>query len=277
MSSSWKSTICIVCDAVYSQKEAEILGCPQCGLLYSGQNAGFGNPIQGMGAIAFHNYSIVADAVERSLSLCGVKILDVGSAEGGFTELLLSKGADTLGLEPDKTAARQALEKKLPVKLVSFESFTGSDKEYDVIVFNDVFEHMQDPVLALEKSYKLLKDAGFIVINVPVSTGFIFRVVQIAARIGIKSPYQRIWAQGLCSPHIYFYSENNLRALLEKHKFEFVERGRLLGLATDGMYKRVRSTYGPICALIISTFTGLFSLISNMFPPDVIYLLFKKK
>ncbi len=268
---------CIVCGSAYAPSVAGVFRCPQCGLLYSGQKAGFGNAIQGMSTIALRNYAIVADALERVMPLRGTKILDVGCAEGGFTELMLRKGADSLGLEPDSDAAREALAKKLHVELVSFESFAGGEKEYDAIVFNDVFEHMQNPVLALEKSCSLLKDGGFILINAPVSSGFIFRMVGIAARLGIESPYRRIWAQGLCSPHIYFYSETNLRTLLAKYKFELVDRGRLVTLATDGMYQRVRSTYGPISALFISTVASLFVLISNLFPADVKYLLFRKK
>ena len=127
------------------------------------------------------------------------------------------------------------------------------------------------------KANKMLKDGGYVLINAPVSTGFIFRAVKFASRMGVKSPYQRIWAKGLCSPHIYFYSEDNLRTLLAKYKFEFVGGGRLVTLATDGMYQRVRSTYGPLSALIISVIASLFVLMSNLFPADVKYLLFRKK
>ena len=268
---------CIVCISAYAPEEDGILQCPNCSLLYSGQKAGFGNPIEGMSAIAFRNYAIVADALERVISLSGAKILDVGSAEGGFTDLMLRRGANSLGLEPDRDSAKEALLKKLPMELVSFESFNGKENEYDVIVFNDVFEHMQDPSLSLEKANKMLKDGGFILINAPVSTGFIFRAVKFAARMGIKSPYQRIWAKGLCSPHIYFYSDENLTTLLKRHQFELVDKGRLIALATDGMYQRVRSTYGPAPAFVISALASLFVMISNLFPADVKYLLFRKK
>lgn len=229
-----------------------------------------------MSAIATRNYAIVADALAKVIPLRGAKILDVGSAEGGFTELMLRRGADCLGLEPDKDAAREAVARDIPVELTSFERFIGAEREYDAIVFNDVFEHMQDPVAVLEKSRGMLKDRGLILINVPVSSGIIFRLVRTAARLGIKSPYRRIWAQGLSSPHIYFYSESNLRALLQKYGFELVDRGRLVALATDGMYERVRSTYGPLSALTIGAAASIFSMISNKFPADVMYLMFKK-
>lgn len=268
---------CIVCGRDYTSGVAGVCYCPHCGLLYSGQRAGFGNAILGMSKIAFRNYVIVADALERMMPLRGAKILDVGSAEGGFTELMLHKGADSLGLEPDRDSAKEALTKKLPVELVSFESFLSGEKEYDAIIFNDVFEHMQDPALILEKSSILLKNNGFILINLPLSSGFIFKVVQMTARLGIESPYKRIWAQGLCSPHIYFYSESNLKALLAKYEFEFVGGGRLVTLATEGMYQRVRSTYGPLPALIISAIASLFVLVSHLFPADVKFLLFRKK
>ena len=267
---------CIVCGTSYVPDMADILRCPQCGLLYSGQKAGFGNTILGMSAIAESNYATVANALMTVTSLRGAKILDVGSAEGGFTELMIREGADCLGLEPDSDAAKEALEKKLPLELVSFENFSGEEAAYDIIVFNDVFEHMQDPRASLEKSGGLLKKNGFVLINAPVSSGFIFRMVGLAARLGVKTLYRRIWAQGLASPHIYFYSECNLKALLKKYNFEFVGKGRLVALATEGMYPRVRSTYGPIPAIVISIVASLFVLVSSMFSADVVYLIFKK-
>lgn len=266
---------CIVCGSTYVPNAVGFFRCPQCGLLYSGQKAGFGNPIQGMSTIALRNYEIVANALERVMPLQGAKVLDIGCAEGGFTELTLRKGANSLGIEPDRDAASEALQKKLPLELVSFEDFIGGGNEYDAIVFNDVFEHMQNPTFVLEKARALLKSSGHILINAPVSNGFIFRMVEIAARLGIKSLYRRIWAQGLSSPHIYFYNEVNLKALLMKHHFELVDRGRLVVLAADGMYKRVRSTYGPVPALAISAVANIFVLISNIFPSDVMYFIFK--
>jgi hypothetical protein len=141
---------------------------------------------------------------------------------------------------------------------------------------NDVFEHIQDPIYALEKSCRLLKRAGYILINAPVSSGLIFRMVTIAAMLGIKSPYRRIWADGLCSPHIYFYDEGNLKTLLSKYKFKLVDSARLVSLAGGGMYQRVRSTYGPLSALIISVFAIAFCVISNIFTADVRCFLFKR-
>jgi hypothetical protein len=100
--------------------------------------------------------------------------------------------------------------------------------------------------------------------------------VTLAARLGIKSAFRRIWADGLCSPHIYFYNENNLKALLANYHFEPIDSGRLVSLTSDGMYQRVRSTYRPLPALIIAAVASLFVLTSKIFPADVIYLLFKK-
>ena len=267
---------CVVCSGEYHLDVHDVLCCSDCGLMNSGQVAGFGNPIQGMVKIAHRNYAFVAKAIQRAMPLSGAKILDVGCADGGFTELMIANGADSLGLEPDKVAGKEALDKKLPLELTSFENFSCLEKQYDAIVFNDVFEHMQNPNQVLEKSNTLLKDQGYILVNIPFSSGLIFRLVKAAARIGIGSPYRRIWARGLSSPHVYFYNEKNLTYLFENHKFELVDKGPLVSLAADGMYQRVRSTYGPIMALTISAVAIIFISVSKFFPADVNYLLFKK-
>lgn len=276
MNSKLDTKTCVICEGTYLLDVAGVFRCSQCGIFYSDQNAGFGNPIAGMGTIAARNYVIVAEALERVTELRGKKILDVGSAEGGFTELVLKKHGECLGLEPDMAAAQEAIEKKLPLAHVGFESFSGEKKEYDIIVFNDVFEHMQNPLVSLEKSCKILKDNGVILFNIPVSTGFIFNMVRFAARLGVESAYRRIWAMGLSSPHIYFYNERNLKILLKKYQFELVDKGGLVALSTEGMYQRVRSTYGPVPALMISALASFFAVVSSMFPEDVKYFIFKK-
>jgi hypothetical protein len=101
--------------------------------------------------------------------------------------------------------------------------------------------------------------------------------VTALARIGIQSPYKRIWGQGLSSPHIYFYNENNLTALLNTYKFELIYKGRLIALTSEGMYDRIRSTYGPFISFFISFFAIFLTLISRFLPSDVLYLLFRKK
>ena len=267
---------CIVCGNLYTRYLLGFYRCAKCKLIYSRQKSGFGNCIQGMKSIAFKNYKIIADVLDKKIKIRGLKILDVGCAEGGFTDLMISKGALTLGIEPDITAAKDAIFKKIPLKISSFESLSGSKNKFDVIVFNDVFEHMSDPHLTLLKSVKMLNRGGLILINLPVSSGFIFKVVTLLAKIGIKSPYKRIWAQGLSSPHIYFYNENNLTALLNIYKFELIDKGRLISLSAEGMYDRVRSTYGPFISFFISIFAIFLNQISKLLPSDVLYLLFKK-
>jgi 2-polyprenyl-3-methyl-5-hydroxy-6-metoxy-1,4-benzoquinol methylase len=267
---------CIVCGNPYRKYLLGFSKCAKCKLIYSGQKSGFGNCIQGMKSIAFKNYKIIADVLDKKIKIRGLKILDVGCAEGGFTDLMISKGALTLGIEPDINAAKDAIFKKIPIKISSFESLSGSKNKFDVIVFNDVFEHMSDPHLTLFKSVKMLNRGGLILINLPVSSGFIFKIVTLLAKIGIKSPYKRIWAQGLSSPHIYFYNENNLTALLNIYKFELIDKGRLVSLSAEGMYDRVRSTYGPFISFFISIFAIFLNQISKHLPSDVLYLLFKK-
>lgn len=267
---------CTICNNPYKKHVLNFLICPNCKLIYSKQKAGFGNPIQGMQKIAFDNYYRVANVLEKTLDIKNSKILDVGCAEGGFTEILLSMGANPLGIEPDKASAFDAIKKKLPLELSGFEEMTSQSGKFDVIVFNDVFEHMQDPCLSLKKSDELLKKDGYILINLPVSKGLIFKIVLLMAKLGIKSPYKRIWAQGLSSPHIYFYNDYNIELLLSSFNFKLIEKGPLISISSDGMFKRVRSTYGVISSIIISLVALCFVSISKFFPPDVMYLLFKK-
>ena len=102
-------TNCKICKNSYKMHTLNFLQCPNCKLIYSKQKSGFGNPIQGMHNIAFANYRKVAKVLKNTLDIKNSKILDVGCAEGGFTEILLSMGANPTGIEPDKTSAVDAI------------------------------------------------------------------------------------------------------------------------------------------------------------------------
>ena len=70
---------------------------------------------------------------------------------------------------------------------------------YDVIAFNDVFEHLPSPVLAIKRVEELLSVDGTVVINLPSSEGALFRIATLLAAMGFTSPLERLWQMAF--PH----------------------------------------------------------------------------
>jgi len=100
----------------------------------------------------------------------GVKTsLEVGCGAGRFSRSLRSKGIEAWGIEPEKEAFEEAI--KNDIKCLNgllHDRYAELPKYYfDVVVFNDVLEHMRDPWDALQLAKSLLRPGGHIVSSIP--------------------------------------------------------------------------------------------------------------
>lgn len=98
----------------------------------------------------------------------GRALLDVGAAHGYLSEILTTRGYQVTALEGDPVLAREALGKCREVVVADLNQPLPSLKgPFDVIVFGDVLEHLQDPLGVLKSILKNLKSDGLVVISVP--------------------------------------------------------------------------------------------------------------
>jgi 2-polyprenyl-3-methyl-5-hydroxy-6-metoxy-1,4-benzoquinol methylase len=97
------------------------------------------------------------------------RALDVGCANGVFAHSLFSVGfREVWGVEPDAQCARRAAARLTGVIAAPFPSAeTGEHGTFDLIVFGDSLEHLQDPWTSLSAARKLLSDDGVLILSVP--------------------------------------------------------------------------------------------------------------
>lgn len=96
-------------------------------------------------------------------------LLDVGSGLGVFPYRMKEAGWNCTALDPDPCAAAHAKE-VVGVQAVTanFMSIgTASLGTFDVITFNKVLEHVEDPVAMLSKASRHLNSGGFVYVEVP--------------------------------------------------------------------------------------------------------------
>jgi 2-polyprenyl-3-methyl-5-hydroxy-6-metoxy-1,4-benzoquinol methylase len=112
---------------------------------------------------------------QRLLSLAprkeGGSFLDIGCHHGIFTtELGRHIGAKKLyGLDIDRRAISVARSKGIEVKKVDLDkkNIPFHKKSFDVILCNQVIEHLTDPDKLLEEIHRVLKDDGYAIISTP--------------------------------------------------------------------------------------------------------------
>ena len=103
----------------------------------------------------------------------GMRILDVGSGTGVYTELLLENlpHSSVTALEVDRKLFNMSKERlseyegdRLNFKFGSIKNSGLKENSYDFVVCRFVFQHLESPIEAIREIYRLLKPGGIVVI-----------------------------------------------------------------------------------------------------------------
>ena len=251
--------------------------CDACAFMKSTLQAGPGRGVQGLEAVRALNYETILDLIERLLSTPVPRLLEVGCARGWFIERAAGRGMHIEGIEPVLDPGIDANVQTLNIRSGHFPEALSEDESYDAIVFNDVFEHLPDPVSAIVEIERRLDPGGLAVLNLPSSDGVIFRFAQRLFRLGVVGPYHRLWQKGLDSPHITYFNTGNLRCLVERHTgLRQVYTGRMTVLTRSGLWERVSSACSQGASLVIFPISWLASFVLGFFPSDAVLAIFRK-
>lgn len=228
-------------------------------------------------AIRVQNFRAIVDIAETLAPANANTLLDVGSAHGWFLEEARAK-FEVLGLEPDAVVGELAAKKGLPVRRGFFPEALTAAERFDIIVFNDVIEHIPDIGSALKACHDRINHGGLLVLNLPSSRGIFYRISKMFARCGCAGPFARMWQQGMPSPHVHYFSPRNLNTLVTRFGFVRVYDGELPSVSGSGLLQRLRyaGKVNPI-ALYAQYMAILCVLpVLRLFSSDIIVCVFRK-
>jgi SAM-dependent methyltransferase len=94
------------------------------------------------------------------------RMLDVGSGDGLFFPRLAEFG-EVEGVEPEAALVAPGSPWRDRLHLVPFDERFRPAHRFDVILFLDVLEHLDDPAAALRHAASLLEQDGYVVATVP--------------------------------------------------------------------------------------------------------------
>ncbi|WP_337153524.1 class I SAM-dependent methyltransferase [Pseudomonas protegens] len=212
-----------------------------------------------------------------SIKPFGGKLVDVGCAHGWFVEEAISK-FEAIGVEPDEAVFHATLARGLPVRQGYFPDALKDGEMFDVIVFNDVVEHIPDISKALAECHSRLNEGGLLVLNLPSSDGVFYKISRLFCRFGKFSFFERLWQKDLPSPHVHYFNKKNLSELLTKSSFATIKTGTLPTLGLSGLYSRIycAGNIGSVSTALICCAVACVIPILRLLPSDIIYVVAKK-
>jgi len=167
-------------------------------------------------------------------------LLDVGCAYGWFLAAAAAHRMCALGIEPDAYTAAAARSRGVDVVAGYFPDDVPQGKCFDVIVFNDVLEHIPDVHAMLAACTRVITPGGLLVLSVPTSAGTLFRLAKVLAAAGIAGPWARLWQKSFPSPHRYYFNRRVLDLAAGRHGFSRVVAEGTTTIHPRGLWARMR-------------------------------------
>lgn len=268
---------CEVCGAAMRPRATWISQCSSCSYLGSTLRPGAGTGIEGLEQLRRRNFEHLLDRLAILKPLEGATLLEVGSAWGWFLEAAALRGIRAHGIEPEEANARKSQALGHSVETGYFPDDLRNPGPYDIIVFNDVFEHIPGPSGLVRKIEKQLAPNGLLVINLPSSNGTLYRLGDLLDRLGMHGPFERLWQKGFPSPHVSYFNPKNLGMLIERQSGLRCEA--VLALQTimrEGLGERIASSHPGLVGKGLLAGTWLLSFVLPRLPPDIVVSIFRK-
>jgi len=160
------------------------------------------------------------DTIRRILRRKGSpRLLDVGCGDGHFLHWCRRAGIEAVGVEYNEAvAARAAATTGAPIIRGRYEKNLFGPKEFDVITFIQVLEHLPDPRAAVEAASHHLRGEGLIVIEVPsIRSPHFLAYGATGIKWFVRPP------AGVIKWHVAYYSPRTLRRLAESAGFRTLQ------------------------------------------------------
>lgn len=140
-------------------------------------------------------------------------VADIGCGGGGFLDFLSGVASKVIGIEPSLTY-RQNMEKRgIQTYAYSSEAIQDLRGKVDVVVYFDVIEHVENPVLFMQEVKELLTDQGEAVIGTPTDAPVMRELLGSIFEENLLFSTQHLWV----------FNEQSLRKICQSAGFYTVD------------------------------------------------------
>lgn len=140
----------------------------------------------------------------------GMKVLDYGCGTGASLLEIIALGAEAYGIEADPNVKQVVDALGLRIHIGTLDNAPFADEKFDLIVLNQVLEHIPSPENLLVKFKKMLKPKGRLVLSFP-NSGSVY------ARF-----FKRLWINWHIPYHLHHFNPKSSRLFLEKNGWRVI-------------------------------------------------------
>lgn len=187
----WENVSCPLCSggnyhhyvmapSHYGPEKLAVTGCGDCGMVFTNpQFTGYEQEVENRGAFTRHfDSKVISEAIRQAKLQLGLigrfaklgSVLDFGCGAGAFVKVASDNGWDAKGIDLNRGLIEKANEHWGFSRLQScaLEGLIApNNQEFDAIICNQVFEHLQKPLQLGKVLVSLLRPGGVILIDVP--------------------------------------------------------------------------------------------------------------
>lgn len=281
---------CPACGGTFEHfRHGWLYRCPDCRLLASNQEPAIPE-LAGASVIdeerrvcacvdiRTRNNSIILEQLEKLLPAGRRRLLDVGSGPGFFLKDAAARHFDVTGIEPDANVVEAARQTGVSVRHGYFPQCLEPGDSFDVIVFNDVFEHIPDLAGTIAACGRHLAGGGLLVLNCPNRGGSFYRIADALDRIGFHGPFDRMWLRRQPSPHLWYFGGDDLRRIGERYGFGLAAMFDLMPITLRGLSHRIFAIRDQSRLMGAAALVGtlLLSPFLAVLPRDISVVMLKK-
>jgi SAM-dependent methyltransferase len=172
--------------------------------------------------------------IRQYIELRAKRILDIGCGLGMYVSRFRQFSDDVYGVDVDPDKIAQASEWLPNLRVSAAEELPFEDASFDVILLNEVIEHVDDDRRAIQEAYRVLAPGGLIVIYAPnrlypfETHGFFFAgKYHGPCNLPIVANWVPNLVRNYFAPHVRIYTQSGIRRLFEGLDVEFVVQSHI--------------------------------------------------
>ncbi len=265
----------------------EVWKCGHCGLEMAKDihfDTGFSSALNedvredALKNLRLHNFGKIIPFIKQHFAHHKPKGIEIGCGYGWFLAASKQQDLHCVGIEPETRFNAIYQKNGDEVRNGFYPEILAPTEKYDFIIFNDVLEHIPDVNEVMQANHKHLKPEGLLIVNIPIRYGLFHCLSIVLYHIGLPSFLDRMWQFKFHSPHLYYFSRQNLIEIAAKQGLQCLEIKALKVIDTQQIQNRIGQdkSISKMKMLIMSVFIYCITPFSYLMP-DIYCLFFVKK